>query len=470
MTLAISPLNKNLIIAGGVEGWRSTDGGANWHKYLDGYWEFGNPYFYVHSDHHDMMFLPNSNEVFSVNDGGVFKGDASTDIPWSDLSSGLAITQYYNVSGTPQNPGKLILGAQDNDIAIYDDDKFKGENPGSDGIEGLWDYSDSNIAWSCSQNGSLNRTLNGFRTPSKELDTPSGAPFIWELEIHPTNPNIIYGGFGDVYISTDRGDNWTNLNSDIGSVEFISIAPSNPNVIYVSGKNGIVKKTINGGKAWTNIDLPILGFVKSIEVHPTNPSEVYIAYSGYLNGRVFKSIDGGDTWTNISGSLPNVPAHKIIYKTGTNDGELYLATDLGVYYWRNSINDWVRLGKNLPNVIVHDIEIHYASNKLRAATFGRGVWEIYIDVEPSGTGSEELKNDSISIISSSENSKFFTIKWNPLNDDKNIIIYNIIGTVVKDITTKRNEEFMDLSNHATGVYIVRLSNKQKVITKKFIVK
>jgi len=57
-TLLIAPDDSNLIILGGVDGWRSTNGGTTWQKYLDGYWVPGNPFFYVHSDHHDLEFLP----------------------------------------------------------------------------------------------------------------------------------------------------------------------------------------------------------------------------------------------------------------------------------------------------------------------------------------------------------------------------------------------------------------------------
>lgn len=106
MTIAISPIDKDLILVGGVHGWRSMDGGSTWEIYLDGYWESPNPYFYVHSDHHDMQFVPGTDIAFSGNDGGIFKGDAFLDAQWTDLSSGLAITQYYNVAGTPQNEGK----------------------------------------------------------------------------------------------------------------------------------------------------------------------------------------------------------------------------------------------------------------------------------------------------------------------------------------------------------------------------
>lgn len=468
ITLAISPLDENLVLAGGVDGWRSTDGGATWEKYLDGYWQTGNPYFYVHSDHHDMKFVPGTNTAISVNDGGIFMGDAQLNNAWADLSSGIAITQYYNISGTPQNANLLIAGAQDNDVGQYDGANWIGRNPGSDGVEGLWDYSNSDIAWTCSQNGRVLRTTNGFAS-SQFINTPSGAPFVWELEIHPTVPTTIFGGFGDVYKSIDRGNTWTNLNSGVGSVEFISISPSNPNVIYVCGVNGAVKRTDNGGMNWVTLNLPQGGNVKSIEVHPTDPTEVYIAYTGYQAGKVYRSSNSGFSWTNITGSLPNIPTHKILYKTGTMDGELFLATDLGVYYRTDSQGDWVKLGQGLPNVIINDIEIHYATNLLRAATFGRGVWEVPIDEASLSVGENELPQNSVEIYPNPTIDKNFTISLQNLSGNKNIIVYNLIGSIVKEINTTANEEKIDLNSFSNGLYMVKIINDGKSITKKIVV-
>ena len=469
MTLAISPLDKNLVIAGGVHGWRSKDGGVTWEKYLDGYWTTGSPYFYVHSDHHDMKFVPGTNTIFSVNDGGIHKGDASIDTKWTDLSSGLAITQYYNVAGTPQNADLLIMGAQDNDVVYYNGQKWAGKNPGSDGVEALWDYSDSNIAWTCSQQGSMERTIDGFAT-SQQITTPAGAPFVWELEIHPTVPTTIYGGFGDIYKSTDRGDNWTNLSSGAGAIEYISIAPSNADVIFVSGENGTVKKTSNGGTLWSDVTLPQAGKVKSIEIHPTNPAEIYIAYSGYLAGKVYKSVDSGANWTNITGTLPNVPTHKILYKTGSVDGELFLATDLGVYYRTNSKGDWSLLSGGLPNVIVHDLEIHYGTEKLRAATYGRGLWEVSITNASLGIEDKLLPNKAVSLFPNPAVNKNFYVRLNGLSGESTITVYNIIGGVVKNFKTNSGQEKIDLTNFSKGLYLVKVLNNEKSIVKKILVK
>ena len=467
ITLAVSPLDENLIIAGGVDGWRSSDGGQNWEKYLDGYWTAGNAYFYVHSDHHDMKFVPGTNTAISVNDGGIFMGNAQLDNAWADLSSGIAITQYYNVSGTPQNANLLIAGAQDNDIGQFDGNDWIGRNPGSDGVEGLWDYTNSDIAWTCSQAGAMFRTTNGFAS-SQFVNTPGGAPFVWELEIHPTVPTTIYGGFNDIYRSTNRGTTWTNLNSNVGTIEFISISPSNPNVIYVSGGNSI-KRTDDGGALWSSINLPQAGNVKSIEVNATNPAEVYIAYSGYQAGKVYKSTDSGFSWTNITGTLPNIPTHKILYRTGTTDGELFLATDLGVYYRTDTVGDWVRLGQGLPNVIVNDIEIHYATEKLRAATYGRGVWEVPIDQAALSVADNQLASNAVVVYPNPTVNKNFTIKLNNLSGDTNILVYNLIGSVVKQIKTNSAEQKVDLTGYAGGLYFVKITNDGKSLTKKIVV-
>ena len=49
---------------------------------------------------------------------------------------------------------------------------------------------------------------------------------------------------------------------------------------------------------------------------------------------------------------------------------------IGVYYRDNELNEWILHGTGLPNSPVFDLEINKTNNKLRAGTFGRGIWEI----------------------------------------------------------------------------------------------
>ena len=101
-------------------------------------------------------------------------------------------------------------------------------------------------------------------------------------------------------------------------------------------------------------------------------------FSGYTQGeKVYKTNDGGNTWVNISGTLPNVPVNYIELDKNSNLETVYIGTDLGVFTSDSSLNDWNQFNNNsLPNVIVNELEIQYQSNKLFAATYGRGLWNI----------------------------------------------------------------------------------------------
>ncbi len=485
-TIIIAPNNKDLMILGGVDGWRSkiVDSNLTWEKYLDGYWVAGNPFFYVHSDHHDLKFLPGSNSIlFSANDGGLFKGDITTDNSWEDLSNGLAITQYYKLAVTPKNSNLVMGGAQDNDITQYDGTKWHNRNYGSDGVETVWDYSNENIAYTCSQNGFVNRTLDGWATPAIALNTPSGAAFVWPLEIHPTNPEILFGGFSNIYKSADKGDNWQSLASPTnGSIKVIAVSPSDAKYIYCSSGFKLFA-TKDNGKTWSTITKPTSGTITSIAVNAVRPEEFYIAFGGYVDGsKVYKSIDFGSTWTNITGSLPNIPVNKIIYETGS-DNELYIGTDLGVYYKDGDSSGWVSFNNGLPNVIVNDLEILYAAGKLRAATFGRGIWETTItadsngDLKPGDDDDDDNGGDPNNI--SGNNNIMFNVYPTPTTGMLNIslpnnrseysvIIYNSIGGVVYSNKINGTHKIVDLTNYVNGVYIVSLSDGKNRSVKKIV--
>ena len=54
---------------------------------------------------------------------------------------------------------------------------------------------------------------------------------------------------------------------------------------------------------------------------------------------------------------------------------VYVGMNIGVYYRDNVTNTWMVHGTGLPLVAVNEVEIQKSGNKLRVATYGRGVWE-----------------------------------------------------------------------------------------------
>jgi len=119
-----------------------------------------------------------------------------------------------------------------------------------------------------------------------------------------------------------------------------------------------------------------------------------VTLSGYLDGnKVYMSNDAGVTWNNYSEGLPNLPADCIVYQNGSND-RLYVGMDVGVYYHDNSMSSWQLYNNGLPKVIINELEIQYSSGKLRAATYGRGLWEC--DLLPGCTPPSNIWIGSVS--------------------------------------------------------------------------
>jgi len=64
----------------------------------------------------------------------------------------------------------------------------------------------------------------------------------------------------------------------------------------------------------------------------------------------------------------------LVYQDGSADG-IYIGTDIGVYYTDTLLGGWQYYSAGLPSVIVNDLEINYTIGKIRAGTYGRGLWE-----------------------------------------------------------------------------------------------
>ncbi|MHC4428645.1 MAG: WD40/YVTN/BNR-like repeat-containing protein, partial [Planctomycetota bacterium] len=78
--IAVDPIDPDIVWVGGVDIFRSDDGGRNWG--IPGYWIFYQldppPPYYIHPDHHNIVFHPQYNgttnqTMYVTNDGGLFR-------------------------------------------------------------------------------------------------------------------------------------------------------------------------------------------------------------------------------------------------------------------------------------------------------------------------------------------------------------------------------------------------------------
>jgi photosystem II stability/assembly factor-like uncharacterized protein len=425
----------------------------------------------VHVDQRNIYINPLQDDaVYYCNDGGVFKYSVEVG-NFVNLSSGLFITQYYDIAVSQSDPNVLGAGSQDNgSMTRNSDGRWESYTPTGDGMGQEIDPNDPNRRYFSYQYGSLRRWDSGVVTAISP--NGKGGKGEWEtpFKLDPNNSDRIIVGYDNVYASDDNGDNWYIIGNKVcksGHLQQLAIAKSNSNRIYASRNNTLYTKSISDN-TWTEHSTPINQYITDLEVHPRNENTVYVSYSGYTeNGKVYTSTDGGLTWENISYNLPNLPILSLeMYDT--IPGSIFIGTYNGVYYLEPESTVWKKYGC-LPNTAVNDIEIQYLNgDKIFIATHGRGIFE----------ASLAQLNTSLSI--DKEELAEFTVYPNPtqgiLNfnaayDVDRVLVYDLHGRKVMDM--QDSEEIqdikqIDISGFSKGVYFLELRKEISKVVKKVI--
>ena len=132
------------------------------------------------------------------------------------------------------------------------------------------------------------------------------------------------------------------------------------------------------GPGWSSAQ-PRQGYVSSVAVDPVNPLIAYATYSTYnfgiQVGHVFKTINGGGAWTRIDLTLPDMPVHSVVVHPTLPD-TLYIGTDLGVFVTTDGGVNWMRENTGFANVITEHLEIN--NGRLYAFTHGRSAWSVQL--------------------------------------------------------------------------------------------
>ncbi len=377
LCIASDPNNEDVVFVGGVNTWKSTDGGSTWN--INNHWYGGCGVPAVHADKHYFKYQNGTSTLFECNDGGFYK-TSNGGSSWTHLGSGLVISQMYRLGVGQTSSDEVITGLQDNGTKALLSGSWD-DVIGGDGMECLIDYTDENVQYGELYFGDIRRTTNHWVTSTSISYGISGnAAWVTPYIIDKNNHLTLYVGYQDVWKSTNQGNSWTKISSWYdNTLRSLAIA-GNSDYIYAATL-GDIYKTSNGGTSWTNITsgLPVSSAsITYISVKDDDPETIWVSFGGFNAYGVYESTDGGSSWTNISSGLPQLPVNCVIQDTSANDVILYAGTDVGVYV-KDGTNNWAAFYDSLPNVVVTELDIYYDSNpadsKIRAATFGRGLWE-----------------------------------------------------------------------------------------------
>jgi photosystem II stability/assembly factor-like uncharacterized protein len=388
LCVAVDPSNAGTLYVGGINTWKSTNGGSSWtivsHWLGASYGSSCAPS--VHADIHCLEWNPVNGRLFSGNDGGVY-WTANGGSGWTDISSGLAIAQVYKIGQSATNKGLVINGYQDNGTAINSGSGFT-TVIGGDGMECIIDYSDSTCRFGSIYYGDIRRyySSGGFSTIGKNGSngiTESGGwvtPFIQ----HSTIPSTLFAGYKNIWRTTNAKTvpgilvNWSAISAgQTTNCIVLEQSPANVDILYAVWQ-GSVMRSDNANAAtpaWSTCTLPGGNTPTDLEAHPTNQNVVYAT----AGTKVYKSTNKGSSWSDISSNLPAITINCIVYDVNSNDG-LYVGNTTQVFYRDAAMSTWTLYSSGLPKVDIRELEIFYSGtdvtqNRIKVATYGRGLWE-----------------------------------------------------------------------------------------------
>lgn len=453
MDLAVSSTDPDHIVAGSVSLWHSTDGGATFQPF--GHW-FGASAPYVHADQHRLAFHPITNRFYSGNDGGVFR-KAVNFFGFELLSEGMSITQFYKMSQGTDDPYLLLAGSQDNGTMRLRNGQWTIVF-GGDGMQTLIHPEDGNLMFCTTQNGSLYRSTDGGFNFTDDLKPAAVSgqwvvPFMFDTEGGP----VVYGGWDNkVWRSDDLGNSWFEFSTTLAGsqVTAMDISPQDNERMYVTTQSRVYRTT-DLGSSWDNITTGIQGGgnFTGVAVNPYNRDEVWVTRSGYVeNRKVFRSLDAGTTWENMSLGLPNLPVNCVVIEKSPVNG-VYVGTDAGVYYWEEGMDAWVPYMNGMPNVIITDLHIHDGAELLRAATYGRGLWESPLMNRLNISIAEQEKEEARIFPVPSDFA--VTIESDRLVDGREVQVLDAFGREVTVFRGNGGRHTLDVTAMRAGIYYLR---------------
>ncbi len=407
--LTVDPTDENRIWTGGLDLWRSEDGGENF-SLASFWWADDNAASYIHGDHHSIVYHPNydgsiEKRVFVTNDGGIWQTENSTalaasdncdpsssEIDWRSLNNHYAVTQFYH--GSVSRDGKtLIGGSQDNGTQWRSENGEWERINGGDGAYSAIDPTDPTTVYVSSQYANLVRIkIRAGQNTVTSIGGSFDAPglFITPFVLDPNDNSRLWLAGLALWRGENQGNNWSKASSNEYSMDYINglsaiaVQPGNSDLVLTGGTDGYIYRhtyALSGNSSSNMQKIKVVdGYISAINFDRNNPQKVVATVSTFGQLHAWLSNDAGITWQAIDQSgvagLPDLPAHDIIiapHDTNT----FYLANDIGVYVSENNGVDWIPLTTGLPNAPAE--KLVYIRNNLESElfvfTYGRGTFK-----------------------------------------------------------------------------------------------
>jgi PKD repeat protein len=393
LSLAVDPNNSAVCVVGGIDLFKTTNGGGSWTQLSHWYGGFG--FQEVHADQHYVYFEPgNSNVCYFSNDGSVYRSTnfTATNPSISSKESSYNTTQFYACDIHPNaGSNQYVAGSQDNGSHSFSTPGINSsiEVTGGDGAFCHIDQDQPNFWFTSYVFTSYYRSNNTGASFSNVLNTSVNVgSFISPTDYDDVANKMYLCGNNGTYVRWDNPQTGNTLVYDTvplfnnGRITHVKVSPNTANVVFFGLNNGRIVRVsnahitasidsfINNGKGMPT------GSVSCIEVETGNDNHIVATYSNYGVSSVWETKNGGFTWTAIEGNLPDMPVRWALFNPNKN-WQLMIATELGVWTTDTitaATTNWAPSNTGFANVRTDMLKVRAFDKQVVAATHGRGLF------------------------------------------------------------------------------------------------
>lgn len=424
MHITADPLEADTVYVNNLGFWKSTDAGKTFSQIPT-----------PHGDNHALWIDPKNNKrMVQGNDGGAnvsFNGGETFSTIFNQLTG-----QYYHMDADNQFPYRVYATQQDNSsisvpsdtipggvswgdcyvagtgesghIAVKPDDPnivvvgAVGSSPGGLGALQKYDHRTGQI-----------QLINVWPQPYGAVDASTFKyrfPWTYPILFSPHDPNTLYVCGNIAWRSKDLGHSWEQISPDLtrndpdklkasggsitldtsGAEFYCNIytfreSPHQKNVFMAGTDDGLVHRSLDGGKTWKDITpkaLPEWSFVRYLEPSAHDAKTWYLCATRYklddTKPYLLRTKDMGETWEAITNGIPDWEYTRVLRADPIRKGLLFCGTETGLYVSFDDGANWERWnaktssGGHMPAMPIYDMMIK--GDDLILASHGRGFW------------------------------------------------------------------------------------------------